>query len=139
MKLKKSIVIGTTLAVLSLPIIANADLITINKTSEYSSVIATSNKNLCSGGASGGVTYPYSTNTTTATQVKIVCGTANATCVANVVMETSLDAAKKCSGTVIGTAYLRMSDNVVTSVSLIPGSGYTVSGVGSNTITLSKV
>jgi hypothetical protein len=102
--LKKSVLIGATLALFSLPLIAQADLFTTNNTDQWSSVIVTTNKNTCSGTAAHGVTNPHSTTQTTSGEVRALCGTTP--CHADIIMETSLDAAKKCTGIKIGTAVL---------------------------------
>jgi hypothetical protein len=54
-------------------------------------------------------------------------------------METSLDAAKKCSGVKIGTAVLNdFNTDVVDSISEEPNSAYTLSGAKTNHVFIDK-
>jgi len=139
--LKKSVLIGTTLTILSFPLFANADLITKNTTTnEWSSVVVTSvSPPRCSGQA-GGITNPNSTLVTSTTQVQALCS--HTPCVANILMAKDQTSAKNCNGSsiIIGTAVL---NNLTTDVVLqkdinVTNSSYSVVSNDSNTIIISK-
>ncbi|MBV8802185.1 MAG: hypothetical protein JO131_04345 [Gammaproteobacteria bacterium] len=138
--LKKPVLIGTIVTTISFPLFANADLITINKTNEWSSVSVTSvNPPRCSGKA-GGITNPNSTLTTTTAQVQALCS--HTPCIANILMAKDQASAANCNGSsvVIGTAILNnLSTDVVLQKDInITNPNYTVVSNDSNIITISK-
>jgi len=142
MQFKKSALIGTALTILSFPLITNANLITTNNTSEYSSVqIISLSPNRCSGQAHDdvGITKPHSTTDTSTTDVKALCS--KTPCIAKILMETDYNSAKTCSGNVIdiGTAEIDdLNSDVVTSIN-VTNTHYSVTGNGSNHITIDKI
>ena len=142
--LNKSVIIGTTLALFSLPFIAQADLYTTNNTDKYSSAKLTAPSAPpynCSGTAPNdvGITKPNEQNHLTLS--KDVKGLCNLTvpCVANIVMEDTHADAVGCNGLIIAKATINdFSTDVVSKIEPVAGSGYTVTGAGTNKITISK-
>jgi hypothetical protein len=140
--LKKAVLIGT-LAIISLPLVANADLLTDNNTDKYSSAEAyfpPPTPPNCSGMIGvAGITAPGEKNHTTSSKdVKALCNLA-VPCNAYVIVETSQSAALGCSGTIIATATISdFNTDVVTKITPVAGAAYSVSGVGTNHIVISK-
>lgn len=142
--LNKSALIGTTLALIALPLIAQADLYTTNNTDKYSSAKLTAPSNPpynCSGSAPNdvGITKPGEVNhLTLAKDVKGLCNLV-VPCTANIIMESSHADAVSCTGVIVAKATIENFDtDVVTKIEPVAGSGYTVSGAGTNKITISK-
>lgn len=141
--LKIPALIGTTLAILSLPLIANADLYTTNNTDQYSSAKLAPPSPApynCSGMiGDAGITKPGEQHHLTSTKdVKALCNLV-VPCTAQIIMETSYNNAAGCTGTVIATATIKdFTTDIVTNIAPVAGTAYSVSGVGTSSITISK-
>jgi hypothetical protein len=136
MKVKKIVLIGTALSIFNLPIIANANLITTNYTSEYSSANVTSTNPANCSGQAGGVTPPNGGElTTTTTEVKILCGS-KTPCNADIIMESSNQNAITCTGHIVGKAVLNDLVNDTVSSVTVTDSRYDIQGQGTNHITI---
>lgn len=126
MSFRKKLLFISSLALVSLPVISHADLVTTNNTDEISAVRISSN-GICTGNVPGEhYTNPHSTNRTTLLGVKLLCG-AVSTC--DAVMYSSLHCD---AGTEIAKVSLSIPSLNVTVVNGQLNSHYKVSASGSN-------
>lgn len=141
MILKRNSIYITLIALLT-PIIANADLTTINNTNEYSVAYVVSSGN-CSGSI-GKVTAPNGGKLlSTTAEVKLLCGQ-TAPCTAQIMMAKNMNDALHCKKgkvTVIDVAEIKnLNNDIVTHPVGAPPTvaPYHIQGWGTNTITLTK-
>lgn len=108
MFLKKAVLIGAAVTLVSMPLLAQAaELTTVNNTNEFSSVKVTSGSlHPCSGGA-GQYTPPKSTLVTSWSLVSFLCMTSGNLCTADIYVT------KDCSGAPIAAAQLDLANQNV--------------------------
>lgn len=112
---KKIAIIGTTLAFLSLPLAAYADLTTTNNTNEDSTVKVTSNSTKPCAATFGEFTPAHTPDPGRPTKwgsVKLLCAQFSGTCTADIYMT------KTCDSEVVATAALDLSKQEITITSV---------------------
>lgn len=123
MFLKKTALMGAALALLSMPLIANADLLTTNNTDEDSTVKVTSGKFHPCAGSIGQFTPAHGELRTPWGQVRGLCLSSGDICTADLYMT------KDCTGPVVGVATLDLSKQTITAIySLDPRYNFHVEG-----------
>ncbi|EKD73370.1 MAG: hypothetical protein ACD_45C00342G0003 [uncultured bacterium] len=101
--LKKTTLIGSVIALFSLPVIASANLDTINNTNEDSAVRITSNILKPCSGSTGHYTPAHGESQTTPLQVRLLCTKTSGICTAD------MYPSKDCSGEKIATVSIDLS------------------------------
>lgn len=125
--LKKIALIGSAMAVLGLPVIASADLVTANHTNEYSSV------RVQTGICPTRTTPPQQTLSTPISQVRTICGNPlkrTGTCAATVF------ASDNCSGAPVANVTIDLSDAHIVGITNLRTDTYNVHSDGSSTVTI---
>jgi hypothetical protein len=108
MRLKKIVALGVILGAVSLPLVANADLVIANNTNDWSSVKI---KGRCTGPVFA--TAPHQAPTYPQKLVFKLCGSVSGTCTAEVY------ASRACDGsTFVGTADVNTDSDVVSNVTV---------------------
>lgn len=111
MSLKKKILLVSSLALLTLPVISFADLVTVNNTNEYSAVRVTST-GICSGNV-GRYTAPHSTSTTSPLAVRVLCSGSGPSCAAVMYSSTTCVAGTEVANVSVNMANMNVSVNGV--------------------------
>lgn len=126
MFLKKMALIGSAVAVLGLPVVACADLVTINNTNEPSSVRINS-----TGICPTRVTEPHQSLPTAISLVRTICGNPlkrTGTCAATVF------ASRDCSGPALATVTINLANLNIESISNDSSSAYNVHSPAFSTV-----
>lgn len=131
MRFNKTALLGAALALIYLPLAAHADLITVNKTNEWSTVKVFGT--LCAG-SKGKFTPPNDTLHAKDGEVRALC-LAQSPCEAKIIMSTSEADVRECKGKEIGYAKVTLADmKIVEAHTDI--AGYTLSGEGTSTLVI---